>query len=103
MSEQENMDRLLREMMAATPPPSLSSDFDRRIAKEVRPRGLNSIGRRVMIAYAMLALILSVWAMRHQSISWSFVSILISVPLVVVTVVFCSQRTRSRAKLGQAH
>jgi hypothetical protein len=93
MSEQERMDHLLREMMAGARVPSLSSAFDQRMKRRLRPRHLDSAGRWLMTAYAILALIISIWAMRSQSIDWSLVVIAILAPLIVAAVVQHRQRT----------
>lgn len=87
MSEQDRMDRLLREMMAITPPPCLSSGFEQRLRKRLGARRLDSAGRWILTGYGIIALILSIWVMRSQSIDWSLVAIAIVVPLSVATVI----------------
>jgi hypothetical protein len=92
MPEQDGMDRLLRQSMMATPAPKLSSGFDARLAKRLRPRRLNRAGRITMAIYTMLALIVSVGVMRAESIHWILAAISILVPLTVVAVVQLRQR-----------
>ncbi len=84
MSEQEKMDSLLRGMMASAAAPSLSLGFDQRLKKRLRPRRLSSAGRMIMGLYAVLTLVVSVWAMRSQSIAWSLIAIAIIAPLFLV-------------------
>jgi hypothetical protein len=87
MSEQEKMDRLLRQVMAATPTPNLSSAFDQRLMKQLRPRRLDSTGRLAMTAYALLALTVSIWVMREQGIDWSATAIAVLAPLILALAV----------------
>jgi hypothetical protein len=70
MSEQERMDSLLRQAMTAVPPPSLSPNFDRQLAKRLRAQGLSRTGRLVLAAYAVFALLVSVWALRPLPPAW---------------------------------
>lgn len=88
MSEQEKMDQWLRQAMSAELPPTVSPGFDDRLAKRLRPRRLHPSGRLVLACYALVALTISVWAMRSQSIEWSLVAISIAVPLVVTATVY---------------
>jgi hypothetical protein len=92
MPDQDGMDRLLRQSMMAAPAPKLSSGFDARLAKRLRPRRLNTAGRVTMAIYAVLALIACVGVMRAQSIHWMVAAISILVPLTVVAVVQFRQR-----------
>jgi antibiotic biosynthesis monooxygenase (ABM) superfamily enzyme len=66
------MDSLLREAMTA-PPPGLSSNFDRQLAKRLRPQNLSLTARLVLAVYALIALLVSVWALRPLPIHWTFV------------------------------
>ena len=93
MSEQEKMDRLLRQSMGALPPPSLSPDFDQRLAKRLRPRRLSSAGQVVMTLYVLLALTISVWVMRSAAIDWIPIVIAILAPLMLAGAVQHRQRT----------
>lgn len=63
MNDDETIDRLLRDALAA-PSPRLSSDFDARVMRRVRPRRLTSVGRAVLAAYAVLAVGLAAWLLR---------------------------------------
>ena len=83
MSEQETMDRLLRESMAADAPPSLSPAFERRLAKRLRRRTLDSKGRLVMALYSLIALAVSVWTMRRGPFGWVPTAVAILVPLAI--------------------
>jgi len=74
MSEQDhtNMDGLLRDAMTA-PTPTLSSNFDQRLAKRLRPARLNFTSRMVLVVYALVALLVSVWALRPLPVNWTLV------------------------------
>jgi hypothetical protein len=67
--DQEKMDGLLRAAMAA-PPPSLSANFDRQVARRLRPSRLSFKARLVLAVYAVVALVISVWALRPLPLSW---------------------------------
>ena len=53
MSEQESMDHLLRQLMAGNPAPAVSSAFDQRLARRLRPSRLGPVGRMVMSLYTL--------------------------------------------------
>ena len=59
--EQEQIDRLLRDVMSV-PPPKLSPNFEARLASRLRPRDLTGAVRCVMGLYAVAALIITLWA-----------------------------------------
>lgn len=86
MSEQERMDRWLREALSAVPQPGLSPQFEQRIARQVRPRRLTPRGRSVMVLYTAAAIAASIWTMRSASIDWSLVAVALMLPLLVVAV-----------------
>lgn len=81
MSDQEGMDRLLRQALSA-PMPSVSPGFDRRVMRATRPRRLERTGVLVMTAYAGVAVVVSVWAMRGADIGWGLMAAALLVPLV---------------------
>ena len=67
MHDDEEMDRLLREVMAADVP-HLSPAFDARVLRRVRPRRLTPTGRVVMAAYVAVAAVTAVWLMRDLQV-----------------------------------
>lgn len=81
------MDRLLSQALSA-PVPSLSPDFDRRLARQLRPTRISRAGRLVLALYAVFAIAVSVWMMREASIGWNLVAAATLVPAVIVGVVF---------------
>jgi hypothetical protein len=87
MSEQETMDQLLREAMSA-PPPALSPGFDERLLKRTRPRRLKPGGRLVLAGYALAALVVSIWAMRSQSIEWTLIVAAVAVPVLIIATLY---------------
>jgi hypothetical protein len=96
MTEQERMDRLLRQSMGALPSPALSAAFDRRLAKRLRPRRLGSAGRLAMTLYAVLAFGVSVCVMQRAGVSWIAITIAIVAPLTLVATVQLRKRLPSR-------
>src|SRR5580704_16909937 len=67
--QQESMDNLLRSAMASEPVPRLSSSFDRRLTQRLSPARLKPAARLVLIVYAMIAILISVWALRSAPVS----------------------------------
>ena len=61
--DDEMMDVLLREAMAADAP-QLSPAFDDRVMQEVRPRKLSTFGVMVLAVYAVAATAIAVWVMQ---------------------------------------
>jgi len=76
------MDDLLRKTMAA-PPPQLSPAFDAKVMAAVRPRRLTPSGRVAMGAYAVAALVLTVWTMREADLVLIVVSTLVTAAVSV--------------------
>ena len=65
------MDNLLRGAMASEPVPRLSSSFDRRLTQRLSPTRLQTAARLVLIVYAVIAILISVWALRSAPVSAS--------------------------------
>ncbi len=63
MHDDDAMDRILRDAMAAEPP-RLSPAFDARIMRRVRPRRLTPAGRVVIGIYFVAAVAVAGWMMR---------------------------------------
>jgi hypothetical protein len=63
MRDDEVMDQLLRDAMAADEP-QLSPAFDARVMRRVRRRGLTPLGRVVIALYVVVAVATAAWAMR---------------------------------------
>ena len=80
MHDDEVMDRLLRDAMAAEVP-RLSPAFDARVLRRVRPRRLPPMGRLVIAAYAVVAAATAVWLMRDLPIESLVAAVAIGVPV----------------------
>ena len=87
MAEQDDMDRLLFQALS-TPPPTLSSDFDRRLARQLQRPRLNRHGRFTLAAYAVLATVASLWTLHAASIPWGMAAVSTVLPLVIVAIMF---------------
>ncbi len=80
MHDDDVMDRLLKDVMAADAP-QLSPAFDARIMRRVRPRRLTPMGRAVIAIYVVVALAAAVWLMRDVRIEWIVAALVIGVPV----------------------
>ncbi len=76
MTDDELMDRFLRETMAGEAP-QLSPAFDASVMARVRGRRLTRSGRAVMVAYAIGALVMVVWTTREAGVAAMAVSTLV--------------------------
>ena len=79
------IDNLLRRSMAA-PVPSLPSDFDQRLMREVR-RGSQPLDRyrRILLAgYGLIAAVTCGVVMRGQGLDWGAIAVTILGPLALV-------------------
>ncbi len=86
MSEMEprdaEIDSVLRRFMTA-PIPSLPTDFDRRVLRQVR-RGsqpLDRYRRILLTGYAATSVVASAVVMRGHGLDWGAISVMIVVPL----------------------
>jgi hypothetical protein len=80
MHDDEVMDRLLRDAMAADAP-QLSPAFDARVMRRVRPRRLTSIGRVVMAIYIVVAAATALWSMWDLPVESIAAAVAIGVPV----------------------
>jgi hypothetical protein len=82
MHDDEVMDRLLRDAMAADSP-RLSPAFDARVMRRVRPRRLTPMGRVAIAVYVVVAAATAVWSMRDLSASLESIvaAVVIGVPV----------------------
>ena len=80
MHDDEVMEQLLRDAMAADAP-QLSPAFDARVMRRVRPRRLTPIGRLVLAVYIVVAAASAVWLMRDLRMEWIIAAVVISVPV----------------------
>jgi hypothetical protein len=78
MHDDEMMERLLRDVMAANVP-QLSSSFDARLRRRVRPRRLTAIGRVVIALYVAVAT--AAWLMRDLHVVSILTALVIGVPV----------------------
>jgi hypothetical protein len=78
MHDDEAMDRLLRDTMAAEVP-QLSPSFDARVMRRARPRRLTRTGRVVIAVYVVLAAATGAWMMRDLHMVSIFAAIVIDV------------------------
>ena len=80
MRNDELIDELLRETMA-TEPRRLSPTFDASVMQGVRPRRLTPSGRAAVAAYALVALVGTVWLMQDLPIDLIALSLAITSPV----------------------
>ena len=79
MHDDDVMDRLLRDAMAADAP-QLSPAFDARLMRRLRPRGLTPAGRVVLAVYVVAASAAAAWALRGLPLESIVAAVLIGVP-----------------------
>lgn len=82
MRDDELIDPLLRDAMTADAP-QLSSGFDARVMRAIRPRRLTPIGRAVIAIYVVIAAITTLWLMRDLQTTTIVVAVAIGVPVAV--------------------
>ena len=79
MADEDPFDRVLRESIGGSPVPALSPEFDRRLARRLRPRRVSTGGRVVLALYAVAALALSVVVMRAEAVAWPAIAAAVAV------------------------
>ena len=83
MSEPTEIEKLLRESMAAAPPPTLTPTFTQRVTARLRPRRLSAGARRTLRLYAVAAVAVSIAVMRSQGVEWSLIAASLAVPAAI--------------------
>jgi hypothetical protein len=84
MHDDDVMDRILRDAMAAEAP-RLSPAFDARVMQRVRPRRLTRMGRVVIGVYIVVAVAVAVWLMRDLRPEWVAAALATGVPIAAGT------------------
>ena len=84
MHDDDLMDRLLREAMAATVP-RLPSGFDAEVMRRVRPQRLTPNGRLVIALYVLLAVAAAAWAMQDLPLTAIIAAVTICALVAAVT------------------
>jgi hypothetical protein len=82
MHDDEMMDRLLRDTMAADAP-QLSPGFDARVLRCVRPLRLTPVGRAVIGLYIVAAVSMAVWLMRDVPMPSIVAAAAIGIPIAI--------------------
>ena len=82
MHDDDLMDQLLRDTMAARPP-QLSPEFDARVMRRVRPRRLTQTGRWLIAGYVVVASAAAAWLMRDVPVSAIVAALVMTVPIAV--------------------
>lgn len=83
MPESETIDRLLRRSMAAESAPTLSPEFEQRLAKRLRPRRLSPKSRYFLLGYSLFGISISFWTMHAAGMDWRLAGLSVLVPLVI--------------------
>jgi hypothetical protein len=88
--QDDKMDALLRQSMRQ-PAPRLPSEFDRQLARRMKPRTLDRRGRKILAVYAVAAALLSAWALAPLPV---WVSGIASVVTIVTLAIFWTTARR---------
>ncbi len=78
MGDQDPFDRVLRDSLGGGVP-ALSPEFDRRLARRLRPRRVSAAGRVLLALYGVAALVLSVVVMRAEAVAWPAIAAAVGV------------------------
>jgi len=92
MRDDELMDQLLKDAMAADVP-ELSPAFDARVMRRVRPRRLTPTGRAVIAIYAIAAAVTAVWLMQDLPVVWIAVSVAACAAVAATTSTYARRLT----------
>jgi hypothetical protein len=96
-AEPDGIDALLRDTMAASPPPALPSTFTERVTARLRPRRLRPGARRVLRLYTLAAAALSVSVMASLGGPWILIASALAVPAAIGLLLLWRSRRESLA------
>jgi hypothetical protein len=98
------IDRLLRQSLSA-PIPTLSPDFDKRLARELTRDShvLRRYRRLFLCGYGALSAATSAALMRNQGLDWPTVAAAILAPLALLALVSLSRRNTANPSNITAH
>ena len=80
MTPDDAVDRMLRQAMATSRPPTLSERFDERLWQRLPQRRLSAKRRAGLAAYAFAAVAISVGLMRWATIDWRLMLVALGAP-----------------------
>ena len=95
MRDDESMNRLLKDALAADVP-QLSPAFEARVMRRVRPRRLTPAGRVVMAVYSVTASAAAVWLLRDLPASLVIAAVLVGVPVAAGAGAYWARLAASR-------
>lgn len=87
MPEPDEFDQLLRRSLSGKPAPTLSEEFDQRLATQLEPRRMNQKSRYLLAGYSVVGLGLSLAAMLISGLRWELAAPLILVPAGIVAII----------------
>lgn len=83
MSEPETIERLLRRSMTAESAPTLSPEFEQRLAHRLRPRRLSHRSRYFLRGYSLFGISLSCGTMYASGMDWRLAGLSVLIPLAI--------------------
>ena len=86
MTSDEGLDRMLRQAMATSRPPTLSARFDERLSARLSSHRLSGRRRAGLTAYALIAVAVSVGLMRWAAIDWRLMLAALAAPVGLATI-----------------
>lgn len=86
MISDDGLDRMLRQAMATSRPPTLSAGFDERLSERLPARRLSGRRRAGLTAYSVAAVATSVGLMRWAAIDWPLMLAALAAPVGLATI-----------------
>jgi hypothetical protein len=84
MPDSEKLDQRLRQSLATPAAPTLSPEFDQRLARQLAPRRLSARSRSVLLGYFLVGIALSLGAMHGAGMDLRLSCAVTIGPLVLV-------------------
>lgn len=86
MTEQESMDRLLRQTLTGDTTPTLSPTFDQRLTGRLQPCHLSPKSRAILTGYSLIGTGVSIGAMHQTGLPWFVILLATLFPLGIVAI-----------------